>query len=73
MIRDYIGNLSPRVDVLCLQEHKLRGYKAERNIRTLWENENLWSLKASPSNEAEDRKMGWGKEALPFLPTLYNL
>ena len=75
VIRDYIGNLSPRVDVLCLQEHKLRGDKVERNIRTLWKSENFWSLEASPSNDAEDRKIGAGKGgiAICFHPRLQPL
>jgi hypothetical protein len=47
-------SFSPKVDVLCLQEHKLRGDNVVRNMRMLWRRDNFWSLKASPSNEVED-------------------
>ena len=56
VITDILGNLSPRVDLLYVQEHKLQGYKVERNIGTLWKSNKMWSLEASPSNKADDRK-----------------
>lgn len=57
-IRDYIASLSPKVDILCLQKHKLKGDKVEKNIRTLWKSDKFWSLEANPSNEVEDRIIG---------------
>ena len=41
VVRDYIGNLSPRVDVLCLQEYKLRGDNVDKSIIMLWKNGNF--------------------------------
>lgn len=49
MIRDYLNNLSPKVDVLCLREH---------NIRMMWRRDTFWALEASPSIEVEDRRIG---------------
>lgn len=57
--RDYIGSLTPRIDVLCLQEHILRGYNVDTIIMILWK-KYFWSLEASPSNEVENRIVGAG-------------
>jgi hypothetical protein len=75
VIRNYTCILSPRVDVLCLQEHKLGGDKVEGNIRTLRKSKNFWSLEASPSNKVEDKKIAVVKEgiALCFHPRLQPL
>lgn len=75
VIIDYIGYLSPIVDILCLQEHNLTGDKVERNIKTSWKNKNLWSLEASPSKKVEGRKIGAEKGgiALCFHPRLQPL
>jgi hypothetical protein len=58
------------VNILCLEEHKLRGDKVERNIRTLWKIDNPWFLEASPCKELEDMNIGAGKGsiALCFQP-----
>lgn len=60
VIRVYLSSLSPKVDVLCLQEHKLEGDNVDRNIHMLWRRDNSWSLEASPSNEVEDGRLGAG-------------
>lgn len=44
IIRDYIVSLSLRVGILCLQEHKLKGGKVEKNIRTLWKSDTEYIL-----------------------------
>lgn len=56
MIKDYINTLSPKIDILCSQEHKLRGDNMKRNLRLLWRRDNFWSLESNPSNEAKDRR-----------------
>ena len=61
IIRDYLNNLPPKVDVLCLQEHKLRGANVDRNIRMLWSRDKLWALEAGPSNEVDDMRLGVGR------------
>jgi hypothetical protein len=40
-IKDCILSLSPRVDNLCLQQHKLKGNKVEKNIWTQWKSDKL--------------------------------
>lgn len=54
VIGDYPRSLSSKVDVLCLQEHKLTSATADRNIRVLRRRDNIWSLEASPSNDVTD-------------------
>ena len=39
----------PKVDVMYLQEHKLRGDEVDRNTRMIWKRDNLLSMEASPS------------------------
>ena len=70
-----MSSLSPRVVVLCLREHKLRGVNVGRNTRMLWRTDDFWALETSPSNEVEDTRLGVGKEgiAMCFRPRLQPL
>lgn len=48
-ITDYLNHLSPKIDVLCLKKHKLRGDIPDRILKMLWRLDAFWSLKATPS------------------------
>lgn len=58
IIKDYIDSLSLKVDSLCLHDYKLKKDKVEGNIQLLWKTKKDCSLEVSPSNKAEDMKVG---------------
>lgn len=69
VIRDYIGSLTPRIDVLCSQEQKLRGNNVDKDIRMLSKEKkkSLCSIETCPSNEVEVRKHVQGAVVLPYV------
>jgi len=74
-ITNYLNHLSPKIDILCLQEYKLRGDILDRISKMLWRLDAFWSLEATPSIDTDDIKIGaWrGGVALYFHTKVRSL
>ena len=74
-ITNYLNHLSPKIDILCLQEHKLRGDILDRISKMLWRLDAFWSREATPSTDTDDIKIGtWrGGVAIYFHTKVWSL
>jgi exonuclease III len=69
-LRLYIQDSRPRLDIVTLQEHKLRGNALTRLGSLLWRTSSFWGLNASPGygHGPDDDGVGYGGVATLLAP-----
>ena len=67
-LRQYIQQQHPSLDLLCLQETKLRHDAAQRLGRSLWRRAQCWSYEASAGYTPDGRQAGRGGTAILLGP-----
>jgi exonuclease III len=69
-LQHYIQGLQPKIDILILQEHKLRTLQAQQLRRRLWRGVKTWCLEAIAgyNNAPYDEGPGTGGVATLLVP-----
>jgi exonuclease III len=67
ILRNYISSI-PVLDVLCVQEHKLRGAAVDQLGRKLWPQAKCWSIEATPGYTLQVHSTGKGGIATLLAP-----